>query len=64
MREIRDTLISETGTKVDISTIWKFLQTSNITRQKMVLIAKQRSDFLRAEYVQDMQIFSGNADIC
>ena len=46
MREIRDTLISETGTEVDISTIWKFLQTSNITRQKMVLVAKQRSDYL------------------
>ena len=34
MHEIRDTLISETGTEVDISNIWKFLQTSNITRQK------------------------------
>ena len=50
MREIRDTLISETGTEVDISTIWKFLQTSNITRQKN---AKQRSDY-RAAYAQDM----------
>ena len=55
MREIRDTLISETGTEVDISTIWKFVQTSNITRQKMVLVAKQRSDYLRAEYAQDIQ---------
>ena len=41
MREIRDTLISETGT-VDVSTIWK---TSNITIQK---------NGSRAEYVQDM----------
>ena len=63
MREIRDTLISETGTQVDVSTIWKFLQTSNITRQKMVLVAKQRSDFLRAEYVEDMQIFSGHPEM-
>ena len=63
MREIRDTLISETGTEVDISTIWKFLQTSNITRQKMVLVAKQRSDYLRAAYAQDMQIFNGHPEM-
>ena len=35
MHEIRDKLISETDTEVDISNIWKFLQTSNITRQKL-----------------------------
>ena len=63
MHEIRDTLISETGTQVDVSTIWTFLQTSNITRQKMVLVAKQRRDFLRAEYVEDMQIFGGHPEM-
>ena len=67
MREIRDTLISETVTEVDVSTIWKFLQTSNITGQKMVLVAKQISDFLRAEYHgsrhANIQWPPGNADI-
>ena len=63
MREIREILINETGTSVDPSTIWKFLHTSNITRQKMVLVAKQRSDFLRAEYLDDMQIFSGHPEM-
>ena len=29
----------------------------------MVLVAKQRSDFLRAEYLQDMQIFGGHPEM-
>ena len=52
--EIQQTLI---GTNVDTSTIWKSL---NITRQKMVLVAKQRSELLRAEYLLDMQVFRGH----
>ena len=32
---------------------------SNITRQKMVLVARQQDDFLRAIYIQDMSVFSG-----
>ena len=44
LREIQQTLIQETGTDVDTSTIWRFLQTSDITRQKMVMVAKQRSE--------------------
>ena len=50
-------LMNETGTQVDVSTIWRFLQASNITRQTTVLIAKQRDDYLRAAYTLDMQIF-------
>jgi len=44
--ELKQTLIAETGTCVDVSTIWRFLQVSNFTRQKMVMVAKQRSDLL------------------
>ncbi len=33
-----------------------------ITRQKMILVAKQRDDFQRAVYLQDMQIFTGHPD--
>ncbi len=54
LREIQQTLI---GTNVDTSTIWKSL---NITRQNMVLVAKQRSELLRAEYLLDMQVFRGH----
>ncbi len=60
LREIQQTLIQETGTNVDTSTIWRFLKSSNITRQKMVLVAKQRSELLRAEYLLDMQVFRGH----
>ena len=62
-REIRDMLMNETGTQVDVSTIWRFLHASNITRQKMVLIAKQRDDYLRAAYTLDMQVFQGRPDM-
>ena len=63
LREIQQTLIQETGTDVDTSTIWRFLQTSNITRQKMVMVAKQRSEVQRAEYLHDMQVFHGHPEM-
>ena len=46
LRELQQTLILETGTCVDVSTIWRFVQVSNFTRQKMVMVAMQRSDLL------------------
>ena len=63
LREITEVLVNETGTHVDVSTIWRFLHSSNITRQKMVLVAKQRSEFLRGVYLQDMQIFNGHPEM-
>ena len=57
LRELQQTLILETGTCVDVSTIWRFLQVSNFTRQNMVM---QRSDLLQAEYLLDMQVFHGH----
>ncbi len=62
-REIQQILVTETGTSVHTSTIWRFLQTSNITRQKMVMVAKQRSDILRAEYLLDMKAFHGHPEM-
>jgi len=46
LRELQQTLILETGTCVDVSTIWRLLQVSNFTRQKMVMVARQRSDLI------------------
>lgn len=63
LHKIRQALITETVTCVDVSTIWRFLQVSNFTRQKMVMVAKQRSDFLRAEYFLDMQVFHGHPEM-
>jgi len=33
LRELQQTLVLETGTCVDVSTMWRFLQVSNFTRQ-------------------------------
>ena len=63
LREIEQILVAETGTCVDTSTIWRFLQASNITGQKMVMVAKQRSDILRAEYLLDMKAFRGHSEM-
>ena len=63
MHELQQTLVLETGTYVDISTIWRFLQVSNFTRQKMVMVAKQRSDLIRAEYLLDMQVYRGHPEM-
>ena len=63
LQEIRDILAKETGTIVAVSTIWRFLHSSNITRQKMTLVAKQRNAFLRAALLQDMAIFEGHSDM-
>ncbi len=49
-----------TGTHVDVSTIWRFLHLSNITRQKMVLVTKwisERSIPSRYSDFHEMLIF-------
>ena len=61
--ELQQTLILETGTCVDVSTIWRFLQVSNFTRQKVVMVAKQRSDLLLTEYLLDMQVSHGHPEM-
>jgi len=63
LRELQQTLVLETGTCVDVSTIWRLLQVSNFTRQKMVMVAKQRSDLLPAEYLLDMHVFHGHSEM-
>lgn len=62
LREIQVQLAQETGTKVDTSTICRFLHASGFTRQKMILTAKQRSDELRAEYMMDMEVYRGHPE--
>ena len=57
MRAIKQFLMEETGTEVDISTICRFLKESGFTRQKMVITAKQRSDALCADFLMDMTIY-------
>ena len=63
LREIRQLLLDETGTDIHVSTIWRFLKSLHFTRQKMVLIAKQRSELLRVEFRQEMSVFIGHPDM-
>lgn len=63
LREIQQSLIEETGTSVDTSTIWRFLHQSGFTRQKLVITAKQQSDALRVEYLSDMQVYKGHPEM-
>ena len=64
MREIKQFLMEETGTEVDISTICRFLKESGFTRQKMVITAKQRSDALRADFLMDDNLQRSSRIIC
>ena len=63
LREIKQFLMEETGTEVDISTICRFLKESGFTRQKMVITAKQRSDALRADFLMDMIIYKDHPEL-
>ena len=62
LREIKQFLMEETGTEVDISTICRFLKESGFTRQKMIITAKQRSDALRADFLMDMMIYKNHPE--
>uniref|UniRef100_A0A1X7TWP6 Tc1-like transposase DDE domain-containing protein n=1 Tax=Amphimedon queenslandica TaxID=400682 RepID=A0A1X7TWP6_AMPQE len=62
LHEMKYLLLQETGTDVHISTIMRFLQSSNFTRKKISIVPKQRSDILRAEFLLLMSIFRGHSD--
>ena len=63
LREIKQFLMEETETEVDISTICRFLKESGFTRQKMTITAKQRSDALRADFLMDMSIYKDHPEL-
>lgn len=63
LSEIKEYVLTETGTNVDVSTICRFLHHSGFTRQKLAITAKQRSDALRADYLSDMQVYSGHPEM-
>ena len=63
LREIQQYLHAQTGTEVDVSTICRYLHASGFTRQKLVITAKQRSELLHAQYLIDMQVYSGHPEL-
>ena len=62
MREIKQFLMEETRTEVDISTICGFVKESGFTRQKIIITAKQRSDALHADFLMDMMIYKDHPE--
>ena len=60
--EIADKVKIESGTEVSRATICRFLQKSGFTRQKMVIEAQQRCEFLRTKYLIEMSIYTGHPE--
>ena len=58
LREIQSLLLSELQLKVCLSTIYRFLHKAGFTRQKLLLYAAQRSEFLRMKYTSEMSIYN------
>ena len=63
LREIQGHLLERTGTDVNVSTIMRYIHASGITRQKMVLRAKQQSELLRAQYLIDVSVYKGHPEL-
>ena len=58
LHEIQQYLVRETGTVISVSSICNFLHKQGFSRQKMVRVAIQRSNQLRARFKDDMSIFT------
>ena len=57
LREIQQDLYGATGTEVSPSAICRFFQRVGFSRQKLQLVAKQRDDFLRAQFSCDVAMY-------
>ncbi len=57
LRELQEQL-SEYGVNVGLSTICEFLHKSGFTHQKLVLIAKQRDEQIRAVFAMDVSVYT------
>ena len=57
LREIQEELFSILQLEIDTSTICRFLQASGCTRQKLCLVALQRDQFLRQQYMSDISVY-------
>ena len=56
LRELTTNLLDTTGVEVADSTICEFLHRVGFTRQKMKLVAKQRDESLRTQYIIDVSL--------
>ena len=57
LHELQDILVEQTGIAVCLSTICRFLHRIGFSRQKLRIVAIQRDDFLRTQFVSDVSIY-------
>ena len=57
LQEIQEELQNVLLLAVDVSTICRFLHNSGFTHQKLCLVATQRDEFIRQQYILDVSVF-------
>ena len=57
LREIQENLYETTGIEINPSSICRFLQRVNFSRQKLKMVAKQRDEELRAQFACDVNMY-------
>ena len=60
LREIKSEVNNVLRLELNESTICRFLHSQGFTRQKLQIVAKQRSDFERAVYVMELSVHKPN----
>ena len=63
LHEVKQLLLEYTGIDVQESTICKVLKVCGLSRQKMTLVANQRNELLRSQYILDMSIYQGYSNL-
>ena len=57
LEEIQGGLFNVLLFEVDVLTICRFLHNNGFTRQKLCLVATQRSEFIRQQYILDVSVY-------
>ena len=63
LHEVKQPLLDYIGIDVQESTICKVLKACGLSQQKMTLVANQRSELLRSQYILDMSIYQGYSNL-
>ena len=58
LREIQNELSTTLLLQVDVGTICRFLHNSGFTRQKLKIVALQRDEFLRQQFIVDVSVYN------
>ena len=58
LHEIQAELLEETGADMSLSIICRFLHKVGLTRQKLRVLATQRDELIRSQFVSDVSMYS------